>query len=106
VASAAAIPRTVNDGEHGDFVRRLVHQIDNDVWGLHEFARSLDQPGPTDVREARNCKPADTGENATDQFGRCTRIVFEIQSRMSSRSAAAASRTTTFIRQGDGAADP
>ena len=104
--SAVAIPRTMNDGEHRNLVRWLVHHIDNDVRRFHEFARSFDQTRPTDVRETRNCQPVDAGQNAPDQFGRRAWVALEIQSRMSSRSPAAASRTTTFIRRGDGSAAP
>src|SRR6266702_3985387 len=66
VVSAVAIPRTMNDGEHRNLVRWLVHHIDNDVRRFHEFARSFYQTRPTDVRETLNFQPVEAGQNASD----------------------------------------
>lgn len=102
IASSLAIPRAMNDGKDHDLVRRLVHHIDNDVRRFHEFARSFDKTRPPDIGEAGNCEPIDSGKDAADQLRRRASIALEIQSIISSRSRAAASWTTTFIRRCDG----
>src|SRR4051812_32907676 len=73
--AARNILRAMKNREHGDFFAVFVNAVNNDVWGLNEFACSLDKPGTTRVLQSRRAQAGDPiAQMSHDSCGRARTV--------------------------------